>query len=472
MSRSSKKLSSWFAVVLVLLLTSRLSAAFVWTDNAGNHCWNDRLNWNNGVPDTSTWCRVDLLPGAVVNADTPVVGNVHVGRYEGNPGAVTVNGGIWGVNYWLTLSRGADATLTINGGSVGTVIGSNLLLIVGHAAGHVGTLNMNGGLLRTQRGFRIGNEAGSIGHVNLYGGTIECDSFAMNENAASVKMDVTNGTLIVDGKKESTIQEYIDSGYITAFGHGPEMLELDYDVTNPGKTTLKAVDPLQPHPVSDVTVSSGMVELSWTLLEPNKPWGAVTCDVFWGTDPESDFVKIVERQSEESKVVNCPPLRSFCWQVIVYDSSADSNPVFESSVYTFNTYNVAPEVEAGQDQSTWLADGYAMLKLDGDVTDEGSYTVEWSNVSDPSPGPVTIVNSDAEDTSVTFVNAGTYELLLEADDGYLTGSDTVRICVYADDCEAAKSLPEYIPLVGDVNEDCQVDFKDLELLLNDWLRVE
>ena len=41
--------------------------------------------------------------------------------------------------------------------------------------------------------------------------------------------------------------------------------------------------------------------------------------------------------------------------------------------------------------------------------------------------------------------------------------------MYADSCEAAKALPDYEPLVGDLNGDCKVDDLDQALLLENWL---
>jgi len=42
--------------------------------------------------------------------------------------------------------------------------------------------------------------------------------------------------------------------------------------------------------------------------------------------------------------------------------------------------------------------------------------------------------------------------------------------VYADSCEATKALPDYEPLVGDLNGDCKVDDLDLALLQQNWLK--
>jgi PKD repeat protein len=86
--------------------------------------------------------------------------------------------------------------------------------------------------------------------------------------------------------------------------------------------------------------------------------------------------------------------------------------------------NTAPEVTASGPATVTLPDAAV---LDGTVTDDGPYTVLWSRVS--GPGTVAFADETAEDTSATFSAAGDYVLRLTADDGELTGDDTVAITV-------------------------------------------
>ncbi|MHC4433995.1 MAG: hypothetical protein ACYTBS_19305, partial [Planctomycetota bacterium] len=64
---------------------------------------------------------------------------------------------------------------------------------------------------------------------------------------------------------------------------------------------------------------------------------------------------------------------------------------------------------------------------------------------------------------------GQYILQLEADDGEYKGSHIVTINVYTDGCEAAKSLPDFQLIPGDLNEDCVVNELDLAILEAHWL---
>jgi len=98
------------------------------------------------------------------------------------------------------------------------------------------------------------------------------------------------------------------------------------------------------------------------------------------------------------------------------------------------------------------------------------FTVLWTVVSEPNEGNAAIASPTAEDTAVTLAATGEYILKLEAFDGEYTGSDTIAINVYSDSCAAARSLPDYEPLVGDLNGDCRVDDADMALLQENWLK--
>jgi hypothetical protein len=135
--------------------------------------------------------------------------------------------------------------------------------------------------------------------------------------------------------------------------------------------------------------------------------------------------------------------------------------------------NIPPQVNAGADIVTWLADGVRIGNLDAIVTDDGAispYTVQWTVISEPNEGAAVIETVGAEDTGITLSALGEYVLQLEASDGEYSGSDTVTINVYSDNCEAAQSLANYEPLVGDLNGDCKVDEADMALLEENWLQ--
>lgn len=92
--------------------------------------------------------------------------------------------------------------------------------------------------------------------------------------------------------------------------------------------------------------------------------------------------------------------------------------------------NRAPTVFAGADQSITPPAG---ATLHGSVTDDGlpnppgACTKAWSKLS--GPGVVTFADNLSAQTTATFSTSGTYQLLLTASDGALSGRDTVAILV-------------------------------------------
>jgi hypothetical protein len=295
-----------------------------------------------------------------------------------------------------------------------------------------------------------------------------------NLGGATAKMDIAVGTLIVDGDETSKIQTYIDNGWITSYG-GNGMLQLDYDVTNGGETTLKGVHMLNPNPADGSSVAPGAVELSWTLPDPCVPGEPVSVDVYFTndlqllqqfTDPAA--IQVVSKQNVTSVVVQAQPKTRYYWAVDTYIGDPN-DPIF-GPIFSFVADNLPPKVDAGADVLTWLEAGTRTGNLDATVTDDDAYTVQWSVISQPSAGAVVIETPTAEDTNITLTALGEYVLQLEASDGEYTGSDTVTINVYNNSCQAAQSLPDYVPFPGDVNGDCIFDQLDLDRLNEDWLK--
>jgi hypothetical protein len=91
--------------------------------------------------------------------------------------------------------------------------------------------------------------------------------------------------------------------------------------------------------------------------------------------------------------------------------------------------NQAPVVNAGPDQTVHVLSA----TLSGSATDDGlpnppaALTYTWSRVN--GPGTATFANKNAASTTVAFSVGGIYTLKLTANDGALSGSDTVVVTV-------------------------------------------
>ncbi|MGB2863482.1 MAG: hypothetical protein WBC05_09180 [Sedimentisphaerales bacterium] len=464
--------------VLALSLVGNVQAQdATWTDGApGDHLWSTPENWSE-FPTPAHWAKVrNGPPGPTIASEGALASRVHVGYEEGS--ALTVDGGT------LVIS-GDDLLLGKNGGS-GTLNMISGTINVGRdfevGGGDPGIVNMTGGTIIVADDFMIPELTASTAEVNLDGGTIIVNGdLNMRDDGGTMNgtLNITAGTLIIDANVVSIVQGYIDNGWITAFG-GNGTVQLDYDVTNEGQTTLKGVHKLKPNPLDGGLAAPGAVELSWTLPDPCVPGEPVLVDVYFTdnwealysfTDPAA--IRIASKQNVTSVAVQTQPKVKYYWAIDTYVGDPN-DPIF-GPIFSFLADNQAPQVDAGPDLLTWLADdGSARTKnLDASVTYDDAYTVQWTVVSepdDPNNPDAVIADPSAEDTSITLAALGEYVLQLDASDGEKTGSDNITINVYNDGCEAARSLPDYVPFPGDLNGDCKVDDLDLAILEEDWLK--
>jgi len=459
--------------VLVLGLVSNVNAYdYKFTDGGTDHLWTNPNNWEPvggrppGPPNSSedgAACNIDSTKLEITDGMNALCKGFMLGMY-GATNEVEISGGTLTCN-WLNVGRANQ-----NGGN-------GYLKVTG------GEINISGNLMiPNQFATCVDPDRIGFGHLDLFGGTIFSSNITIGNHQVGLdggigSMDITKGTLIVNGDQVSKIQEYINNSWITAYD-GNGTLQLDYDVTNQGKTTLTAIHNLNPNPADGGSASPGVIELSWTLPDPCVPGQPVLVDVYFTdnwealysfTDPAA--IQIVSKQNVTSVVVQARPKTWYYWAVDTYIGDPN-DPIF-GPIFSFLPDNLAPNVDAGKDLVTWLVDGVRTSNLDGSVTYDEAYTVQWTVVSEPndpnSPDAV-ITDLSAEDTSITMSAPGEYVLQLEAFDGEYTGSDTVTINVYNDGCEAAKSLPDYEPFPGDLNGDCRVDDLDLAILQQDWLK--
>jgi len=415
-----RKLFYLVSFVLVLPLVGNVSADIQFPDTTGDHLWSTPVNWATGALPTLNdgYVRLFTIPGPIIMAgESYVVNGIHLGNTGEVAGALTLQGG--------TL----EVLGALNCGFKGP-----------------GTINMIDGTLLIPNTLKIARDPGSVGHINLNGGTITTNNFLMREKEGAVgTMDVGGGMLTINGDQISLLQGYIDNGWITTYdGNGKP--NLDYNVTNPGQTTLTAVHKLNPNPANRDIVKPGEVELSWTLPDPLIPGEPVQVDVYFTddlqlleqfTDPAA--IQIVSMQNVTSVAVQTQLKTKYYWAVDTYIGS-DNDPIF-GPIFSFVADNAPPFVNAGPDMSTFLQDGTRTGSVIGIVTDDGEiqpYTVTWSAVEQPSdadsalPSAV-IADPTALQTTVTVSAEGIYILQLEANDGEYTSSDTMTINVHPDD---------------------------------------
>ena len=467
-----RKMTCLVSFVLLLVQVNSASALISWDDGGHDHLWSTATNWSpDTVPGRIDAASIDqpanthcvIQAGITAVCETLRVGNSGVTtNLDIRGGSLSASGAYIGVD-----DPGGHGILNMSGGLFST--GS---LQIGW--GGTGTLNMTGGVIELGDNLVVPGQTGT-GSVSLRGGTIKASDLQLT--GASGSLDVAAGTLILAGDDTAAVQAYIDNGWITAY-RGQGRLHLDYDVTNKGRTTLTATPLLDPNPADGGVVSPGELTLSWTLPDPRVPGRPVLVDVYFTdnlesleqfTDPAA--IQVVKARNVTSVVVPTQPKTRYYWAVDVYVGGAD-DPIY-GPIFSFFADNRPPQVDAGAEVVTWLEGGTRKGNLDATVTDDGAisaYTVHWTVIGQPKEGAAVIETATAEDTSITLTAPGQYVLQLQAFDGEYSGSDTVTINVYNDKCQAARSLPNYVPLAGDLNGDCRVDDLDLALLKENWLR--
>lgn len=238
-----------------------------------------------------------------------------------------------------------------------------------------------------------------------------------------------------------------------------------------GKNPFKAHEP---DPADDGVAPSSMAALSWVNPDPNTPGNPIYCDVYLGTDPNRAQMISKTLANNVTQVALAGNFGSFStlvndqkyyWIVDCHDADMGLIP---GEVWSF-TAGEAPSVNAGTDQIIWLTTNPLIVNLDGTVSDDsGNFTVQWAQVANGAPA-VTPSPDNTVDTTISITARGDYEFRLTADDGLIEASDTVRITVGTDSCDASHIYSREDYPAGDMNRDCIVDLTDLSQFAANWL---
>lgn len=244
-----KKLVKMSFVLLLSLTVSAPAAIYnQWTGGAGTTDWNTPANWNLGyVPFADN--GVDQIKAGFKTATGAVIdsGTTNAEAYQiiiggsGGVGELTLDGGsVWVGDYIIIGNRDVETgTLYMNSGTITTI---------GHfycGFNGPGTIYMDDGNINVGNIFGIAEKgvATSVGTVYLHGGTITSNLFQM-ENVGPLAvglLEIANdGKLVVNGDIVSKVTGYIGNGFITGVGGA---VQVDYDVTTPGKTTVYIPEP-------------------------------------------------------------------------------------------------------------------------------------------------------------------------------------------------------------------------------------
>ncbi|MHC4487827.1 MAG: discoidin domain-containing protein [Planctomycetota bacterium] len=341
----SKRLIYLICFVPALCLVVDVQAADVaWTDATGNHLWSTPANWDTGtVPTSADTVKIRISPGPTVTNQDAVANVVQPAAGSNNTGDLTVDGGTLTIANRLVMaqSNGSNGTLNMISGTI-TVGGR---FAVGRYGS--GTLNMTGGTITLEGPLQLPEMSTGTAHANLHGGIITAGNLEMRVAGGVGTIDIGAGTLIIIGDSLSAVQGYIDNGWITAYD-GNGTLQLDYNVTNPGNTTLKAFflelttasNPIPAFPATDVPRD---MTLSW------KPGiYADKHDVYFGTN--FDDVNNADRTnplgvlvSQDQDLNSYSPTQVLQWEQTYYWRIDEVNAPPDYTIYKGDVWQFTVE---------------------------------------------------------------------------------------------------------------------------------
>lgn len=236
-----------FLTTLILLLGSiSIAEDIQWTGAGRNKLWSTTANWDLGrAPTLNDGVRIEAPAATAPNG--PVIQEGIDAKADliwcENPGepTLTMTGGTLEIGGWgVWWGDGADSFgfWDMSGGTV-DFTGSPGIFEFGWGGG-AGTLTMTGGTVNA-KGVTLPTDSGAYGHIFLDGGTLNIgtERGGLNMNANGL-IDINDGTLVLEGDETVKVNDLFAAGLITALG-GEGILEVDYDVRNPGKTTVTGV---------------------------------------------------------------------------------------------------------------------------------------------------------------------------------------------------------------------------------------
>jgi hypothetical protein len=345
-----RNLKTWVTVsaFIVLGLVSRATATDIhWTGAAvESNSWCEPNNWAGAVvPGASDNAVIDVPgdPNAQIEPDCSAMCNrLTVGQTTGNCRLDIIGGNLAvTTDFVIGDQNDSNGIVTITAGSVDV---SGLLDIAPDGAGH----------------------------VQLDGGTVNAGELIMDTNAS---MDITGGTLIIDGYALDDVWAYVDAGLLTGYGSAKGVVA-DFDQSNLYKTTVTAnagFDPDQawnPRPPDGAIDVASPVILQWDLGQSMGSRGRQA--VYLGTDPISVFDATVGDPEFQDLLGSDPPewnagnlafLTTFYWRIDEYN---DGGSLTKGNVWGFTTEHEADiyvdEGAGGANNGSSWTDAYNYLQ--------------------------------------------------------------------------------------------------------------
>ena len=277
-------------VLMLTFVNVNDAAEIMWTGGGADNLWDNPANWEgNKVPTPADRARIEA-PGATAPNGPLIQDGIDVeidrmtNELPGEPtmtmtgGTLTITG--WGI--WWGDAGDCIATFYMSGGTM-TLTGSPGIHEFAWG-GASGIWIMTGGTVYA-KGVTLTTSSGVKGELLLHGGTynIGTERGGLDMDEGNGLIDITEGTLILEGDETAKVEGLIAAGKITAYD-GAGQFAVDYDGRNAGSTTVTAIQAgkaYNPDPADGAVYEDTWASLSWSPAD-----AAASHDVYVGVDSD------------------------------------------------------------------------------------------------------------------------------------------------------------------------------------------
>jgi hypothetical protein len=257
----------WRALTTVFILLGATSSVFAqvafWTNSAGDQNWSNPANWHAGFvpgslnnPAVNQEAHVDPGPGVahpIINSNVPSFGNLRIGVNAniGLPDRIDQTGGTLNILNELRIGEyngtGGNAEYNLFGGTLN--VGGGLRVgFSGNNTPYTATLNIDGPNAVLNAGFVAAPGLPTsvvTSRVNINSGKLNVDNLYLVNPDSSGPNGIVNighgGVLTLTGDQRGTVDYYKTNGLLQTANN--LTLDYDYNLSNPGKTTVRALAP-------------------------------------------------------------------------------------------------------------------------------------------------------------------------------------------------------------------------------------
>ena len=230
------------SLTIGFVFLSSVGSAQSWTGEGDDNLWDNPDNWDTfTVPTVGDQTRINA-PGAEDNPPLIEDGiDAEVGVLISDFGTTsmsmtggTLTCGGWGG--WWGDAAGSECTFNMSGGTVNYTGDPGIFEIAWQASGDLpgsstGIWLMTGGEVNAKGIDMPGKGHGGTAEIGLYGGTLNVGTarggLVMYPDQDAL-IDITEGTLVLEGDEVFKVEDLIDRGQIVAYG-GDGTVEYDFD---------------------------------------------------------------------------------------------------------------------------------------------------------------------------------------------------------------------------------------------------